>query len=29
VKGEIAFQEQPEAIVVESAEGFNLALRFT
>lgn len=29
VTGEIAFQEQPEAIVVESAEGFNLALRFT
>ncbi|MEN4747818.1 MULTISPECIES: VOC family protein [Pantoea] len=29
VKGEIAFQEQHEAIVVESAEGFNLALRFT
>ncbi|MGC0822217.1 VOC family protein [Pantoea agglomerans] len=29
VKGDIAFQEQPEAIVVESAEGFNLALRFT
>ncbi|MBE5682124.1 VOC family protein [Pantoea agglomerans] len=28
VKGEIAFQEQPKAIVVESAEGFNLALRF-
>ncbi|THB83715.1 VOC family protein [Pantoea allii] len=29
VTGEIAFQEQPEAIVVESSEGFNLALRFT
>jgi len=29
VKGDIAFQEQPKAIVVESAEGFNLALRFT
>jgi len=29
VTGDIAFQEQPEAIVVESAEGFNLALRFT
>ncbi|MGC0948995.1 VOC family protein [Pantoea agglomerans] len=29
VTGDIAFQEQPEAIMVESAEGFNLALRFT
>ena len=27
--GNIAFQEQAEAIVVEAAEGFNLALRFT
>lgn len=24
VTGDIAFQEQPEAIVVESTEGFNL-----
>jgi hypothetical protein len=29
VTGDIAFQEQPEAIVVESTEGFNMALRFT
>lgn len=29
VAGKIAFHEQTEAIVVESAEGFNLALRFT
>lgn len=29
VTGEIAFQEQAESIVVESADGFNLALRFT
>ena len=27
--GDIAYQEQTAAIVVESGEGFNLALRFT
>lgn len=27
--GEIVFQEQPDAIVVEAGQGFNLALRFT
>lgn len=29
VTDDIAFQEQPRAIVVESTEGFNLALRLT